>query len=336
MSLLGLGILLLLLPAALAEEARKPTSGKGQIRGEVTDASGAPLVGVSIILSPAGRPDIVYATSTDEDGRYAFNGLVPETYQVQAHGQGVMPVIKTGVRVKPPFRAITDMSMAPAESVEGALAAASGAAAEDDPATSGPVFGGAGSLARSTQSLSAGGGARGPQVPLSMPFLLEEEGRITLLTGIFLDAEGVPVMEGSITLRRIGHPEDTFYARTDDNGHFRIEDIPSGVYDITTRSPGLIPLHMRQHPLPAQAALHLQLAAPDYPLTFQGFIDDLLPEEIPMPPPMPREVDLLAGGPAMDAPLPEEGEGDGTPAVEEEAPSEGTPEPAEEEASPAR
>ena len=119
-------------------------------------------------------------------------------------------------------------------------------------------------------------------------------GRIGSIVGMFHNAEGEAVLEGSIALRRVGHPEDVFYARTDPEGRFELGEIPAGRYNIRTRSPGLIPLHLVGRELPAVETLHLRLVAPDYPLAFKGWLDDLLPDEVPMPPPAPRPVALGA------------------------------------------
>lgn len=278
-------------PAAADEDVPRYT-GNGEIRGEVTGEKGEPLVGISIVLTPVGRKDIVFATSTDEDGRYALDSLVPADYVVAAHGQGVQSVVKSGVRVKPPFRAIIDIQMEPVEDASDASLHAAIAAAPD-----------VGSDRSST----------------------EGNGRLVRLTGSFVDADQQPVLEGAITLRRIGHAEDVFYAETDESGRFSISDLPGGVYDITTRSPGLIPLHLREQALPPQVSMHLELLAPDYPLSFRGYLDDLLPEEVPMPPPSPREIDVFAGSPPADAPA--------DPAIE---PAPETPEPTPADPNPGR
>ena len=229
----------LALPAGAAIEM---PSGRGQIRGEVKGADGEVLTGISVVLSPISRPDVLYATSTDSTGRYALNGLVPDTYLIRADGQGYETVSKNGVRVNPPFRAITDFSMTP---------------------EAGPT----------------GDGGADPG---------DAAGLIGAIEGVFLDAEIGPVMEGSVTLQRVGRPEEVYYAQTDSGGRFRITDVPAGRYNIKTRSPGLIPLHLVGRELQPVETLFLQLVAPDYPLSFKGWLEDLLPEEVPVPPPAPR------------------------------------------------
>jgi len=236
-----------------AAPAVDPAAGRGQVRGEVSGPDGAPLVGVSIVLAPAGHLDVLYATSTDEKGKYAFNGLVPDTYEVRADGQGLTTVIKPGMALRPPFRAVIDFQMA----------AASAAA-------------------------------------VAAPVPRNDEGRVGAVEGVFESANGEPVVEGSITFQRRGHAEDLFQARTDATGRFLIRDLPAGRYDISTRSPGLIPLHLMDRPIPAAETIHLRLAAPGYPLSFRGWIEDLLPPEVPLPPPAPRNVE---GAPSPDKPV---------------------------------
>ena len=231
--------------AGTAAVAQMPR-GRGQIRGEVSGPEGDPLIGISIVLAPTSRADVVYATSTDDKGRYALNGLVADRYRIRADGQGFVTEMKEGVRVQPPFRAIIDFEMAPAPP---------GLAAEE-PATA------------------------------------EETGWMESIRGLFVNAEGEPVLEGSVVLQRRGSAGDIFYARTDPDGRFSFSHLPAGQYDVTTRSPGLIPLHLVNRTLPAGDVLHVRLIAPRYPLSFKGWLDDLLPPESAVPPPSPRLVEL--------------------------------------------
>jgi hypothetical protein len=259
-AILLLGLFLAAPPGAraVAPPEDDPARGRGQIRGEVTDRTGEPLIGISIVLAPQGNPHVLYATSTDDHGRYALNHLLSDTYEVRADGQGFEPLVKGPVQVRPPFRAIIDLEMEPRESPAATL----------DPQDA-------------TDTVKA-------------------------LEGRFVDAAGEPVLEGSVVFQRSGRPEEVFYGRTDRDGWFRIEDLPADSYDIVSRSPGLIPLHLVARALPPADRFHLRLVAPPYPLSFRGWLDDLLPMEIPVPPPLRRQVDWeslpAAGGPATDEP----------------------------------
>lgn len=270
-------ILLLAGAAALAfgQEAADPAAGRGQVRGTVTGGGGAPVPGVSIVLSPAGRPDILYASASDEAGKYAFNGIIADQYAVLAEGPGQPSLLKQGVSVRPPFRPVLDLEMRAPE----------------------------------TES------AQPPPAPVA-----PEPGRIGEIEGILRNVAGEGVVEGSITLRRVGDPLAVFYVRTSPDGRFRFVDLPAGIYDIATRAPGLVPLHLVARPLAAVPVLHLRLWAPVYPLSFRGWIDDLLPPEIPVPPPDPRPAEL-APPPVPAAPSPSNPSPPAAPAAKPPAPA---------------
>jgi carboxypeptidase family protein len=240
----------------VADPPADPTVGHGQIRGAVVGLGGAPLTGVSIVLAPAGHPEILYATSSDESGKYAFDRLVADQYSIRADGQGLPTVMKVAVAVRPPFRPVLDLNMARTEE---APAPGTSSAAEVEP------------------------------------------GRVEMLDGRFLSGGGEPVIEGAVTLRKVGDATTVFYARTGKDGSFTLKDLPAGIYDIATRAPGLIPLHLIARPLRPMPVLYLRLSAPTFPLSFRGWVDDLLPLEVPLPPPHPRPAEILPAAPATPA-----------------------------------
>jgi len=243
-SLVGLLLLAAATPADSTEPAATdPTWGHGQIRGSVVGGDDNALIGISIVLLPRDNPHVAYATSTDDHGRFSFDHLLSDRYQVRAEGQGFVALLKEPVPVHPPFRAIIELEMEAGQET-----------AQQDPAR-------------------------------------EFSGTVGRVEGRFVDGKGQPVLEGSVVFRRLGHPEDLFYGRTDRDGFFVVHDLPAGIYDITARSPGLLPLHLVRHPLAATESFHIRLVAPPYPLSFRGWLDDLLPLEVPLPPPFPHVVD---------------------------------------------
>lgn len=81
-----------LLRAAYAAEATT-----GSITGTVT-ANARPLAGAAIVLSaPSGR----YTARSDERGRFAVLGIVPDTYSIAVTANGFEPVSESGVVVLP-------------------------------------------------------------------------------------------------------------------------------------------------------------------------------------------------------------------------------------------
>jgi hypothetical protein len=89
-----IGVLLLLLAmlVALPSHAQDQT---GVIRGQVTDPSGAALVGATVLLTtPSGGS---MDTTTNKEGRYEFRNLAPGNYEIKAVAAGFAMFDKNGV-----------------------------------------------------------------------------------------------------------------------------------------------------------------------------------------------------------------------------------------------
>ena len=89
-----IGVLLLLLAmlVALPSHAQDQT---GVIRGQVTDPSGAALVGATVLLTtPSGGS---MDTTTNKEGRYEFRNLAPGNYEIEAVAAGFAMFDKNGV-----------------------------------------------------------------------------------------------------------------------------------------------------------------------------------------------------------------------------------------------
>jgi hypothetical protein len=78
-------------------QAQSPT---GTIRGQVTDPSGAVVMKVSVIATPApGQQGQAKEATIGKDGTYQIKGLVPGIYSVSAVAQGFAPFEQTNVSV---------------------------------------------------------------------------------------------------------------------------------------------------------------------------------------------------------------------------------------------
>ena len=74
-------------------------NGTGTIRGQVTDPSGAALVGASVLVTtPAGE---TLTATTNHDGTYEVKGLAPGKYKVQALAKGFAVFEDDDVNVAP-------------------------------------------------------------------------------------------------------------------------------------------------------------------------------------------------------------------------------------------
>jgi Carboxypeptidase regulatory-like domain len=69
---------------------------RAQLRGTVTDASGAMVANATVTIRNIGT-NISASARTDDKGSYFFTGLVPSTYDVKAEAKGFRVAEKTGV-----------------------------------------------------------------------------------------------------------------------------------------------------------------------------------------------------------------------------------------------
>src|SRR6267142_1184655 len=81
------GVLLLLIMIVLLMALPcRPQNQTGAIRGQVTDPSGAALVGATVLLTtPSGAS---MDTTTNKEGMYEFKNLAPGTYEIKAVAAG--------------------------------------------------------------------------------------------------------------------------------------------------------------------------------------------------------------------------------------------------------
>jgi len=89
-------ILLTCLSCGLAISAAAQGSYRAQLRGVVTDASGAVVAHAVVTITNAGTA-ISSTAQTDDKGEYYFSGLVPARYSVKAEAPGFRTMERTGV-----------------------------------------------------------------------------------------------------------------------------------------------------------------------------------------------------------------------------------------------
>jgi hypothetical protein len=117
-------------PPAASPEAPAPTvvrSG-GQVRGSISYGRRSPAVGVVVIVRPDEPGSRVYAATTGEAGTFGFDGVPNGTYRAEARRDGFATVVKTGIVVRAPFRAVVELVLAPGTSAPEAPEALEGGA----------------------------------------------------------------------------------------------------------------------------------------------------------------------------------------------------------------
>jgi protocatechuate 3,4-dioxygenase beta subunit len=95
-------ILVALLVAILSSQAA-PAATTGRIAGRVTaEGTNAPVPGARVMLIPFARPvgptGMPSQATTDEEGRFAFEGLAPGEYRLDVQRTGFAPLFNPGTR----------------------------------------------------------------------------------------------------------------------------------------------------------------------------------------------------------------------------------------------
>src|SRR5262245_25683157 len=94
---------------ALAAPAPGLAGGSGQLRGTVTYARKDPSVGSVVIVRPEDAGSPLRVATTGPNGTFAFDGLTDGVYRAEVHHDGYVSVVKTGIQVRAPFRAVIEV-----------------------------------------------------------------------------------------------------------------------------------------------------------------------------------------------------------------------------------
>ena len=101
-------------PGGAAPGAQTASSTAGAISGRVTDATGAVLSGVSVVISGGALMGTRTSTSSSE-GYYRFPAIPPGEYSLVFTRQGFTKSTRNGIHIGPGFTATVDVML----SVEG-------------------------------------------------------------------------------------------------------------------------------------------------------------------------------------------------------------------------
>ena len=107
-SVVGSLIALLVPAASLAAPFPKLS---GEIAGFVTDATGIPQMGATVLLY--NRQERLYQRAlTNERGSFAFASLLPDVYSVRVSLSSFVPAIRSHIQVEPGMRSVLNVSLA--------------------------------------------------------------------------------------------------------------------------------------------------------------------------------------------------------------------------------
>lgn len=100
----------------------------GQVHGTISYGRNAPAVGAVVIVRPEGAASPVHVATTGTSGTFAFDGLADGTYRVEVRRDGSVPIIKSGIKVRAPFRAVVEVVLVPGETPRGEASTVDGTA----------------------------------------------------------------------------------------------------------------------------------------------------------------------------------------------------------------
>jgi Carboxypeptidase regulatory-like domain len=103
------GIILFSLP--LVSEAASLPKLSGEISGMVTDTSGVPQMGATVLLYTR-QARLFQRALTNERGTFAFAGLLPDLYSLRVSLSSFVPAIRGDILVEPGMRSVLNVSLA--------------------------------------------------------------------------------------------------------------------------------------------------------------------------------------------------------------------------------
>lgn len=255
-------------PAAPAAPTPAATVPRSDIQGSAYVGRNRWVAGATLLAISETDPGVIYLTATDAKGIFKLQGVPDGSYHAELSREGLVTVAKSGVQVRAPFRAMVEVPMQ-----------AAGASA---PA---PPPGGSSAPAEPPADPD-----RRPSVALPVPTLN--------LSGIVVDRARKPVPDITVRLRREGGQQDPRLLLTGTDGNFATEGLVAGNYGIEVSGVGYLTLRARTT-LTSEA--RLRVIAVEQPPDYAPTPLDLLPPELPIPPPgleEPAPVPAAAPAPA--------------------------------------
>jgi hypothetical protein len=83
----------------------------GQLHGAVAYGRHVFAVGAVVMVRPEGSATPLLLATTGESGAFAFDHLPDGVYRAEIRRDGYVPVVKSGIPVKAPFRAVVEVSL---------------------------------------------------------------------------------------------------------------------------------------------------------------------------------------------------------------------------------
>jgi hypothetical protein len=111
-------------------EAPPPEGARrvGRLQGSASLGRNRGVVGATVVVRPAGEGGHLRVTASDARGQFRVDGLLDGDYRVELRREGLATVVKEGVGLRFPARAVIEVLMQPAAAPPESRAAPSSAA----------------------------------------------------------------------------------------------------------------------------------------------------------------------------------------------------------------
>src|SRR5262245_34848358 len=86
-----------------------PHADAGQVRGTILYGRRDPAVGAIVIVRSETGPTTVRIATAGTSGTFGFDGLPDGTYRAEVRRDGYVPIVKSGIQVRAPFRAVVEL-----------------------------------------------------------------------------------------------------------------------------------------------------------------------------------------------------------------------------------
>lgn len=91
-----------------------PSTRLSRVQGSAMLGRNRPVAGATVLVATESGTPAYYLTSTDAKGSFHVDGLPEGTYAVEFSRDGLAPIAKSGIVVKPPYRGIVEVTMSAA------------------------------------------------------------------------------------------------------------------------------------------------------------------------------------------------------------------------------
>ena len=155
--------------AAAAEETAPAGPKLARLEGTASLDRHRPVVGAAVLASASGDRPLLWLTSTDDKGLFYFERLPEGTYRVELKREGYSPVVKEGVAVRFPYRAVVEVRLVPDAAAKAPASRAEGQAGNRVRLSGAVGVRGAGPLGEARVRLVRADGTEDPRSTLTLP-----------------------------------------------------------------------------------------------------------------------------------------------------------------------